>query len=122
MKATELRIGNLIYRNDLGDGHQRIESVLELSKKLITSGPAKVICNYNEIDPIPLTEKWLLKFGFEKHDSHDYFIDISNIGDIHSWFSVFKGDSFFYISEFDVKIKYVHQLQNLFFALCGEEL
>ena len=116
MKANELRIGNWVM-----------------------SDPQKpykwVMCDFSEwyedhnsheygdhTYPIPLTEDWLKKFGFETHDHHDYFIDISKIGEIHSWFSIFSGDEFYYINEFDVKISYVHQLQNLYFALTGEEL
>ena len=79
----------------------------------------------NYYKPIPLTEEWLLKFGFktgviagqrymkdelyEVEDGYIYVID-SNESKIGEW------------DYTEVEIKYVHQLQNLYFALCGEEL
>ena len=94
MKATDLRIGNLIR-----DGHE-IETVTSDHIKCAESGR----CEY---DPIPLTEEWLLKFG------------IIWDGDI----KILKG----YLNNYvdgngETRLKYVHQLQNLFHALTGEEL
>jgi hypothetical protein len=76
------------------------------------------------IEPIPLTEEWLLKFGFEIDDSEwfkdddeivyqktykDYSICVSNKGVVYN-------------GVYSQKIKHVHSLQNLYFALTGEEL
>lgn len=67
--------------------------------------------------PIKLTEEWLLKFGWKK-DS------IISEDDAYS----FKGEIVF-IGETGVRyfglttiLKYVHELQNLYFAITGEEL
>lgn len=78
--------------------------------------------NYSLPEPIPLTEDWLIRFGF--------------IGDVNSGFgkdaielNYITTDEHF---EFEYKtsskawmlvpIKYVHQLQNLYYTLAGEEL
>jgi hypothetical protein len=120
MKASELRIGNLINRKDLFDGHLRIETVIKLGQKIITSGPTKVICEYNDILPITLTEEWLVKFGLEKVIDCEYR----------------KGNLIFQLTKYESGnlvtiflngnliniIEYVHQLQNLYFALTNEEL
>ena len=76
---------------------------------------------------IQLTEDWLLRFGFEKRGktgcSFQYFIGTNPI--THDWlFDILwqdKQDYPFYRNGFHT-IKYVHQLQNLYFALTGEEL
>lgn len=58
------------------------------------------------LNPISLTEEILLKCGFEKTK------------EIDSW--ELKGFGFVDIST--PQCKYLHQLQNLYFALTGEEL
>jgi len=121
MNANELRIGNLVYRNDIANGSDRIETVVELNSKAVVSGPIKVICSYSELRPIPLTEEWLLKLGFENNrisvnsvDELAYMFD----GDEWSLRYQTKGSGF----TRDYGIKHVHQLQNLHFALTGQEL
>lgn len=107
MKATELRIGNLIFDN--------------ISEEPIIVDWVTIKVCYLEDDvyePILLTEEWLIKFGFET-DGITFWKSKADIGH-------FK-DCFAYIpcglaSQRRTEIKYVHQLQNLYFALTGEEL
>ena len=71
-------------------------------------------------DPIPLTEDILLKCGFVK--------SIYTNRDVYSYenfiVSIFKNRIEFGINSKRqlVTIKHLHQLQNLYFALTGEEL
>lgn len=73
---------------------------------------------------IPLTEEWLLKFGFEKKADYQF----SNMQLVVEFWKILnkKIDVRFKInvneSVIICEIHYVHQLQNLYFALCGEEL
>ena len=79
-----------------------------------------------EIKPIPLTEDWLLKFGF--NGSKEEFMFGNNnthrltfVNDISGWqhrIVSLSGNTAIY----DATIKHVHQMQNLYFALTGEEL
>jgi len=62
--------------------------------------------------PIPLTEEWLVKFGFEVLGDSMYAID--------DRFIIHFPDMVHYKT--NVKIKYIHDLQNLFFALNRKEL
>ena len=68
-------------------------------------------------EPIPLAEEWLVKMGFKKFVTsdkyHTYALGVINVN-----------DNIVYVSElgFLNHIKYVHQLQNLYFDLTGEEL
>lgn len=78
----------------------------------------------DDYDPIPLTEKWLGSFGFEK-DNETYswgiLVPLEKC-DFMFQIEVFANDpSFYYLSKCH-EIKYVHQLQNLYFALTGKEL
>lgn len=83
-----------------------------------------------DIQPIPLTEDWLLKFGFNKDYKKGYIgIDVNNsdfvltepfiIGEWQNY-CVFEFKTGL-LSRF-TEVKYVHQLQNIFFALTGKEL
>jgi hypothetical protein len=68
----------------------------------------------DKIEPIPLTEELLLKCGFEKRVWGNVTYYNPNL-DLDRDFRV-RG------IDWNVQIKYLHQLQNLFFALTGEEL
>jgi hypothetical protein len=115
MKPTELRIGNYVCE-ETRDNPYTVVEIYELSEASINDyvAPNKIY------EPIPLTEEWLLKFGFEK--SLDYWV-LPNSG---FFFGVtLKNVIYPNFSDEDtmpINLKYVHQLQNLVFALTGEEL
>lgn len=103
----ELRLGNLIDKYG-----KPIEVDLGIWTK-INNG--SVIYK-----PIELNQDWLLKFGFEKVDNNNF-----KLGDYS--ILITKREIRFIICNYmdippSVKLKYVHQLQNLIFALSGEEL
>ena len=129
MKTKDLRLGNLVYK----DGEiYRIESLGYHKsespwKNLVhsASGDDDNICEY---EPIPLTEEWLLKFGFKKYnDSKRYYLEHQDkrfdysIRYLHRKYICFA-----YCGSAGCKLKpniqYVHQLQNLYFVLTGDEL
>lgn len=128
MKANELRIGNLV-----GGPYEETEVDLDILIHLISK---KEIQQKPYYSPIPLTEEWLIKFGFELianngFDWRHFSID-SKEPSKHITIRTDEGDNFFALfnhSECDKKelqfinrCEYVHQLQNLYFALTGEEL
>lgn len=123
MKATELRIGNLIqdtrhpernctvFRltngNDFNITHQ-----YDKSKELSYTNE-----NCDALKPISLTEEWLVKFEWEIMKGENYYFLDNN------YFSINPNGQLYYMNDYTaVDIKYVHQLQNLYFALTGEEL
>lgn len=69
-------------------------------------------------NPIQLTEEWLIRFGFEKVNSDYILFKNDNLLMLSSSFRLLADDGY----SMSIKIKYVHQLQNLYFALTGEEL
>ena len=130
MKANELRIGNWVL--------DAISNKIERADYLTI----KILVDEDDVyEHIPLTEEWLLKFGFQIkdqlsiHKTKVYYISGIDV-DYCLYFADFRQDFGFYIeytdSPFDKDlgvlypiafgIKYVHQLQNLYFALTGEEL
>jgi hypothetical protein len=68
----------------------------------------------NQIKPIPLTEEWLLKFGFKKKVGNRFESDLLSQ-------DIYFGNGY-YIANVLPELKHVHQLQNLYFVLTGEEL
>jgi hypothetical protein len=76
-----------------------------------------------DAEPIRITEEWLLKFGFKYDTDNDKLCKSLHI-DILS-FRASEGhmclESQGYRTLYK-HIKYVHQLQNLYFALTGEEI
>ena len=115
MEAKELRLGNLVYDTEGKENNISLEALTFLSKEPI-----------NQVRPIPLTEDWLLKFGFVHDKTHDnYYIGYNpcsvkfDNGEGGWFFSNDISSASWYIFTL---FHYVHQLQNLYFALTGEEL
>lgn len=104
MKASEFRLGNFILKNG-----QVLKVNIARLKEIMEDG-----LNKKEYEPIPLTEEWLLKFGFYHYSGAIY--------SKNHYYLVLEGFNFMYGQTVLTKIKYVHQLQNLYFALTGEEL
>jgi len=120
MTANELRIGNLV--SDRGFFEMEVSAIFKDEVYLDFEENEGVVWEVNEKDlqPIPLTEEWLLKFGFVLHDDDNFWfykhgLDFCVTKD--------KGSFFVWIMDGDfVEIISVHQLQNLYFALTNEEL
>lgn len=122
MKATELRINNLVY-NDF------TRKQMEVYPMMIVQLSKMDNLDNSNIKPIPLTEDWLLKFGFEYKVEelgvkfYELQIGISFISiSIEGHFNINSGESYWYMDRDFKTPKYVHQLQNLYFALTNEEL
>ena len=99
MKAEELRMGNyILYQKE----HIIPCDLIDIE-----------LCEIDR-DPIPLTEEILLKCGFVKGKMSNVFY----LGD----FEILLPTYFKYKDAHLIKIKHLHQLQNLYFALTGEEL
>lgn len=73
--------------------------------------------------PIPLTEDWLKKLGFEKILEADNVF--TKIKPDEVYFNLYQyGNEFDWVHREDTlsSVKHVHQLQNLYFALAQKEL
>ena len=106
MEAHELILGNYVNTNRAhGRGQKQLKKVqinLHYLQQIENN------CNY--IEPIPLTEEWLLRFGLNRQ------ISVFEIfGDNKRGFHIDLGGEWLFL-------KHVHQLQNLYFALTGTHL
>ena len=119
IQATELRIGNIVTYH----GETDMDCVLDAID--IFNIATKYMHNDEIHSPIVITEEWLLKFDFIQQnvngetvfifkDNEWYFIE--NVAS-NGWASLYC-----YGIYCATDIQYVHQLQNLYFALTGEEL
>lgn len=119
MKAEELRIGNFV--NLYGDDC-RIQTVGMWVHTDTTVDEAPV----DAVKPIPLSEEWLVKFGFGKSDECERGYNThKHFGFYYDWhFKQFKleVDDGANVVDIPMQIHYVHQLQNLYFSLTSEEL
>lgn len=122
MKSTELRIGNLVktYSLHIGDYY----TVVSIGNSFINRDSVLI---YEDLHPIPLTEEWLLKFGFSIINENSagkrygYVIGgVFNSGLTFTFWKTTKEAGKFFRG--DLELKSVHQLQNLYFALTNNEL
>ena len=117
MEAKDLRIGNWF----LGDTEEN--NFQQITAKQILDFYDDPLDDYYK--PIPLTEEWLLKFGLKPNQwfcSNSYCVVEDKTGDIHYGWCM-KTQNSLHTKEIEFGyFKYVHQFQNLYFALTGEEL
>ena len=122
MEANEVRKGNLVdFRGQTETVYQIRNSGVCFFRGTTKTGIITQSYTWEAIKPIPLTEEWLLKFGF-RHIMNNWY----NIHANNNTFNVYLFDEIGYrveiVSQSIAVLKYTHQLQNLFFCLCGEEL
>lgn len=126
IKAQDLRVGNLLKLKE----HNGVFKVLEIQQdtiNIVSNNSIQRVCYLRRMEPIPLTPEWLERAGFEPN----YVEDIGNGYWSHKQESFELrnyGTYYIYcvnIGEYDIgdkQIKYVHEVQNLFYALIGKEL
>lgn len=142
MKATELRIGNLV-KGDAGKPYK-----FELSDFSDWWNDHNSHEFGDHIHPISLTEEWLLKFNWKYQDrdvnsvrgkerfyissafgNHkEYYLEMQlpsstpfNLPFVWLGWDIGGGKNWIHLPE-GHELRYVHQLQNLYFSLTGEEL
>ena len=152
IQANELRIGNLVTLNNekyhprvsgetlmvtainqtRGFENEKTHGVslehTNQKKNTYYDSYSQFVCY---VEPIALTEEWLLKFGFEKDEYQPnlYKLGCFEIVYACAWNKKTPQYHIAYDSERDIYknpiwegFDCVHQLQNLYFALTGEEI
>ena len=111
MKRNELRVNVFVY-----------DSLYKKIIRITDYDAWRIYEDYNYFNPIPLTEEWLEKFGLKLNKNHTCFHIKGMQFEIPSMIGGFYDNEYGFDEESKIELKYVHQLQNLYFALTGEEL
>lgn len=135
IKANELRIGNLFKEYDSRgipletgwfskNGVSWVSTINHHGVNETSDMGSSNVTQFKDMDPIDLTEEWLLKLGFTTDPKHHvlcYDLGLLSIELPNKFYSSGRAyfNSWAILNEMP---KHVHQLQNLYFALTGEEL
>ena len=120
------RIGNLVYLTNTGLKEQKVIPLEHYDFEHIVHKRKAF-----RFEPIPLTEQWLIDLGFEKNilsDDSGYYYTLELNEGKYCDLAIVSGDKNGFVEatlfpyEEWFRYKYVHDLQNLFFALTGSEL
>lgn len=118
MNANELRIGNIISVYGT-NGNPKGWSEFEISVWNIET----CISHPEWFNPSPITEEWLAKLGFDKDADGIMTIEVPKtsmqLGFVDGYMQLARGRA--PMSNY-THITTVHQLQNLYLALTGDEL
>ncbi|HDY88852.1 MAG TPA: hypothetical protein ENH82_12170 [bacterium] len=121
MKATELRIGNYVYYHGTNGPTHNIYKIDGIDISLMESKKGYLKLH----TPIQLTEQWVKDFEyvieFQDEDSNNVF-KLGNLKVVIKKEVIYFGIWNVPFEKFKKKIKYVHQLQNLYFVLTEKEL
>lgn len=119
LKSSDLRIGNLVTENTYGVKRNGTIKAIRDKQIVLRLEHSVLATSIKNIEPIPLTEEWLLKFGFRTEEPYSFELDNISINtkrDLMWIFTKCKNNV-----EVDLT-EYVHELQNLYFALIQREL
>jgi len=122
MKANELRVGNWCMQLQTDKAYKYFNKTVITPKDIAI---CQAFPGYVYHEPIELTESWLIGFGF-KGMYGDMHLPIDNFKLCHyvnknrdTYLFLNKGEEELDLTD---RCQYVHQLQNIYFALTGKEL
>lgn len=134
MDKNQFRLGNLI---GFEDNHSTFEITKLLEERVEGAGGKNGTWSnpYYQVVPIRLTKEWLIKFGFAKDSSNIYVIKMHDTGGPKlKCLAVYLDENNYTVAIVDyytgiektdllhLDYNYVHELQNLYFILTGQEL
>lgn len=115
--AKQLRIGNLLFDNGKGIENPRVITVDDAKYiELFSTGANTSFCK--EHSYIPLTKEWLGKLGFYVGNSGAFRV----YGKEEKTIQLYLVNGKYEYNNLGLAIEFVHQIQNLYFALTGWEL
>jgi len=137
LKASDLRIGNLINSKLLGTNHLVQGLIVRNGKEHLYTDLQESYSDFEDWQPIPLSEQWLLDFNFYKDNYGIYERTKDNTPyvsgcEIEFWikqctvdgkkvWDLCIGKTLDKLTHLTY-IEFVHELQNIFYSLKKEEL
>lgn len=124
VKPQELRIGNYV---SFGGAICTVTEIEKDNFRAIDSHGNNWKNTFSALEGLPLTEQHLLDFGFEQ-DGYEMLDWVKNglcftgINWADKDFPEYQFLNFMVNEDTIISIHYVHQLQNIYFALTGQEL
>lgn len=118
--ANQLRIGNWVKYHD-DDTLFKVVEIDTLGMR-VENDEQNTWIEYDCFSPIPLTPEILEKCGFAYWELDIDCTDPSDAYWVHRKFKFGIDNLSWTVQKIGVRVKYLHQLQNLYFALTGEEL
>jgi hypothetical protein len=119
MKIEDIRVGNWVYHNynwsSRNEGANPEGYYFQIDESDFYADAECRLSIEDDLEGILIDETWLLRFGFRPTDCALY-----SYGLYFTWNS-FTNSLFLWKTEV-THIKYVHQLQNLYYALTSSEL
>jgi len=125
----ELRVGNTVMVRENYEGGRWIQCDYVMAVTILGLAKCEIECK-----GIPLTSEWLVRFGFLKEEGQCEIYNITVIPSGRIKLNIFKWSEGWGVAFSDhylpqektienfKNIEFVHQLQNLFYALTGKEL
>lgn len=118
--VKEYRVGNYIMDYDCDADIFQIEEIKKNEQGNLAVYYRNGSISSTDPEPIPLTEKWLIDFGFENIMPSQFQLDFGYNFRININVA---NDKICWLNNREMpKTKYVHQLQNLCFAVTQKEL
>lgn len=126
IQAIDLKIGNYVYRGE----EQEVRTITGIdcaagvySGVYLNNSLGRTLLN--EINPIPLTKEHLEIFDFQEllnnlysWDTFPFMLEfVDDFNEIEPYWNIRHGQMYF-----KVKIKYVHELQNIIYSFTKIEL
>lgn len=135
MEAKDIVIGGW-YKGPFQDAKSEspsinwnVDNAFQLTVNLLPLMRPAVL---GRVQPISITEEWLIRFGFNRDDGVMCVQYIKDCQNYIFYYAVYETgvtfrielDSNYYPEYIQLTdhVQYVHQFQNLYFALTGEEL
>lgn len=115
IEVKELRIGNYVQPKNNSGKEATVGTVFAIGSYLVSVNGNNNQYDYHQIEPVQITEDILSKCEFVKQEYNDTVVYYNPLMTLDAYFRL-------NIDGYNIEVKYLHQLQNLYFYLTGEEL
>lgn len=114
--VKELRIGNYVLPINDSGREAKIGTVFAINNNFVSVNGNNNPYDNHRIEPVLITENILSKCNFVKQERGDTVVYYNPLMELDAYFRLNRVDYY------NIEVKYLHQLQNLFFDLTGKEL